>query len=291
MGETRTQTLLVSAGFALITSAIYAFVGIRLARRPMPRTDRFVVYSFSAFWIGLAISTIVGANGIPAALAARGYADLGFTLGLTQIGLLAITVALWGLLYYLVYLYTGRRSSWIPLAVFYVVFFGFLEYFVIDAHPIGLTTTAWAVNVEYQKYGPDTSLANPVIVALIVGLLVPQILASLAYLTLVFRVQSATQRYQILLVSLSIFVWFASPFFALSRNVAQSTQWQLISRFIGLAAAITIFFAYHPPGWIKRRYHIQGLSDEEIELPSQVQASSHQMGGAHRMAQRVPVPD
>src|SRR5436309_542358 len=102
-----TQTLLASAAFALVTSAVFAYVGVRLARRPLSPSDQPVVYAFSSFWLGLAISTFIGPNGLLAFAAALGETNLTVALAMSQVSLIAISVALWGLLYYLVYLFTG----------------------------------------------------------------------------------------------------------------------------------------------------------------------------------------
>jgi hypothetical protein len=257
------QTLLASALLTLLTAAIYAFVGFRLTQRKLPESGRIAAAAFVVFWYGLSISALVGQTGLQALLAAFNGLELGFVLFLTQVSLLAISVALWGLLYYLVYLYTGWRNSWLPIAVFYVAFYGFLQYFIWDAHPQGLKVDRWMVTVEYEKDIESLGVTDPYILALIVGLLVPQILASLAYFTLVFRVRSPTQRYRILLVSLSILVWFGSPFFALAAGVSEGDNYQLVSRLIGLAAAITIFFAYYPPGFMRRRFGIASLGDDK----------------------------
>ena len=261
------QTLLGSALFALTTSAIYAFVGYRLTRRELPKGGRLAAAGFVAFWYGLAISSLLGGNGIQALLGAFESLTLGMVLVLTQVSLLAICVALWGLLYYLVYLYTGWHRAWVPIAVFYVVFYGFLQYFIWDAGPTGLRAERWGIMVEYEKDIENASISDPYILALVIGLLVPQMLAALAYLTLVFGVKNPTQRYRILLVSLSILVWFGSPFLALGAGVSESDDYQLASRLIGLGAAIVIFCAYHPPGFIRRRYGVASLSDESKPKP------------------------
>jgi hypothetical protein len=257
------QTLLVSAAFSLIASVIYAYVGYRLTRRSLPEGTRLAAYAFVAFWYGIAVSTLTGPTGLQALLAAFGQVSLPAVLLMTQVGLVAISVGLWGLLYYLVYLYTGWHGVWKGLAAFYIAFYAFLQYFIVDAGPVGLHTDRWSVVVDYRKdlSGPDAWM-QPYVLALIIGLLVPQIVAALAYLTLAFRVHDPTQRYRVLLVSISILVWFATPFFALGADVAKQDTYQVVSRLIGLAAAITIYMAYQPPRWIRRRYGILALSDE-----------------------------
>src|SRR5688500_3594041 len=182
------QTLLGSALFALVTSAIYVFVGYRLTRRALPQSGKLAAAGFVAFWYGLAISSLAGATGIQALLASVDALSLGLVLVLTQVSLLAISVALCGLLYYLVYLYTGWHRAWIPIAAFYLAFYAFLQYFIWDAGPVGIRNERWSVAVQYQKDIENAPITDPYILALVIGLLVPQILASLAYLTLVFGV-------------------------------------------------------------------------------------------------------
>jgi uncharacterized membrane protein HdeD (DUF308 family) len=93
-------------------------------------------------------------------------------------------------------------------------------------------------------------------------LLASQLLGGLAYFTLYFQVPDVTQKYRILLVSWSIIIWFLSPFVGVALGLAEQDWWQLASRFLGLAAALTILMAYQPPQWLKQRYGILSLSDE-----------------------------
>jgi hypothetical protein len=84
----------------------------------------------------------------------------------------------------------------------------------------------------------------------------------LAYFTLYFHVSEVTQKYRVLLVSWSIIIWFLSPLFAIVAGLAEQDWWQLASRLIGLAAALTILMAYQPPRWLQQRYGIVSLQDE-----------------------------
>ncbi len=55
---------------------------------------------------------------------------------------------------------------------------------------------------------------------------------------------------------------FTLWWYGLAGGLAEQDWWQLASRFIGLAAALTILLAYLPPRWLKQRYDILSLSDE-----------------------------
>jgi hypothetical protein len=105
-------------------------------------------------------------------------------------------------------------------------------------------------------------LTGPLFVIVVLLLLLPQMIGAFAYFTLYFRMPEVTQKYRILLVSWSIIIWFLSPLLALVGGLAEQDWWQLASRFIGLAAALTILIAYLPPRWLRQRYGIMSLSEE-----------------------------
>jgi Kef-type K+ transport system membrane component KefB len=118
----------------------------------------------------------------------------------------------------------------------------------------------WSTTLAYR-----TPLTGPFFVLVIVLLLLPQIIGGLAYFILYFRVPGVTQKYRVLLVSWSIIVWFLSPLIALAGGLAQQDWWQLVSRLIGLTAALTILMAYLPPRWLQDRYGITSLSNQSQE--------------------------
>jgi hypothetical protein len=115
----------------------------------------------------------------------------------------------------------------------------------------------WNITLVYQN-----TLNRPFYVLLVFLLLFPQIIGSLAYFTLYFRVSDVTQKYRVLLVSWGIIFWFLSPVIALAGGVSDQDWWQLASRCISLVTALVIVMAYLPPRWIKHRYGIISLSDE-----------------------------
>lgn len=252
-------TLLFSALFAVAAASIYSYVGWCLSKRLVSSSEARLAWgSFTIWWYGLAATTLIG--GFLNLFGAIGLTSLPLFVTATYINILVICLALWGLLYYLIYLFTGNRGSLIPLAAFYVIYYAFLVYYITASSPSNVNVGRWSATLAYRA-----PLTGPFFVLLIVLLLLPQILGGLAYFTLYFRVPEATQKYRILLVSWSIIIWFLSPLIALVGGLAQQDWWQLASRFIGLAAALTILIAYLPPRWLKQRYGIISLRDESQE--------------------------
>jgi MFS family permease len=161
------------------------------------------------------------------------------------------------LFYYLIFLFTGN-SRWLkPLVALYTIFYILIIYIVTASHPVDVILEPWSTPLDYE-FPP----AGPFVISLLVLLLASQLLGGLAYFTLYFQVPDVTQKYRILLVSWSIIIWFLSPFVGVALGLAEQDWWQLASRFLGLAAALTILMAYQPPQWLKQRYGILSLSDE-----------------------------
>jgi len=250
------STLLFSALFAVTSASIYSYVGWRLSKRVISSSEaRLAWESFTVWWYGLAATTLIG--GFLNLFGAVGLTSLPLFVTATYINILVICIALLGLLYYLIYLFTGNRRSLVPLAIFYMIYFVLLIYYITASGPSSVNVGRWNTTLAYRA-----PLTGPLFTLLIVLLLFPQIIGSFAYVTLYFRVTEVTQKYRILLVSWSIILWFLSPFAAMAGGLAQQDGWQLASRFIGLAAALTILMAYQPPRWLKQRYGILSLSDE-----------------------------
>jgi hypothetical protein len=211
--------------------------------------------SFTIWWYGLAATTLIG--GLLSIFGAFGMTSLPLFVTATYINILVICLALWGLLYYLIYLFTGNRLLFMPLVIFYIIYYILLVYYITASIPESISVERWNTTLVYRA-----PLTGPFFVILIILLLLPQIIGGLAYFTLYFRVTEATQKYRILLVSWSIIIWFLSPFAALAGGVAEQDWWQFMSRLIGLAAALTILMAYLPPRWLKQHYGIISLNDE-----------------------------
>ncbi len=247
-----TTTLYTAAGVAAVITTVYAYVGLRISQRRVSRESRSASRAFTAWWLGLSANTALG--GFQALLAATGITDLGPHITITLVTFLILSLALWGLLYYLVYLYTGSSRWMVPLALFYLVYYLTIVWYLWQLGPQGVEVSGWTVSLSYAQE-PTGPLAT-VLLVLLVG---PQILAALGYFSLLFRVQDRTQRYRVLLVSVAILVWFGSSLIASFAGAGGSDLWQVASRAIGLSAALTILAAYFPPRWVQERFGIRRL--------------------------------
>jgi len=250
------STLIFSAIFAVIAASIYAYIGWRLSKRVIPSSESRIAWRFfTVWWYGLAATTFIG--GLLDLLGAFGLTNLALFVTANYVTLQLSCLALLGLFYYLIYLFTGS-SQWLkPLAIVYTLIFILLVYFVTASNPVGVTLERWDTTLAYE-----VPFMGPIVRSLVVLVFASQIFGGFAYFTLYFRVPDVTQKYRILLVSWSIIVWFLGPFVGVALGLDERDWWQLVSRFLGLAAALAILMAYQPPQWLKQRYGILSLSDE-----------------------------
>jgi hypothetical protein len=239
---------------SILTGLFCLFIAARLGRRKFEsRDDQFAWTAFRIWWLGIGISTALGA--LRALMVASGVQSLAPYMAQSLVNTAILIVAFWGLLFYLIYLYVGRRSWAIPLGVFYALFFiGLLAYTFVVLQPTGVTIADGAATVTNANQ-PDPIYA----IVTILLLLAPPIIAALVYFSLYFRVRENQQKYRVLLVSVSILVWFGSPLIGWALGATSADWWTYASRVIGLLAVLVIYWAYYPPQFIQQRFKVASI--------------------------------
>ena len=249
-------TLLFGALLSVLCAGIYFYVGRVLnQRQPSSSDSRLAWRMFIVWWYALAATTLSGA--LLSLLGALGIVGVPLYITVTLVNLLTICVALYGLNFYLLYLFTGNRNLLGLLTAFYIIYYPLLVYYVQASYPISVSVERWRTTLVYEN-----QLKGPFFLVVLLMLVLPQILGSLAYFMLYFRVKNATQKYRVLLVSWSIIIWFLSAFLASISGLSERDWWQVASRLIGLGAALMIMQAYQPPSWVKQRFGVLSIADE-----------------------------
>ncbi|HEV8361327.1 MAG TPA: hypothetical protein VGR28_12820 [Candidatus Thermoplasmatota archaeon] len=274
-------TLVAAAVFSLASGSLYTFVGFKVLGRPTSPDARLAARLFSIWWFGLAAATLMG--GVTNLTGTLATPSVGLFQAYTFVVLLTICVALWGLLYYLLYLFTGRKWLIWPLSAFYLAYFAWLSWLILGAGATGVEVGRWSVTLRYAQ-----PLQGPEITTALALLVFPQILGALAYFTLYFKLTDRTLRFRVAVVSWSIVLWFMSSFLANIAGLTQSDAWQVASRAIGFSAALAILIAYHPPGWMRRRFRIAGVGEAAPPLPGSAPSPPPPPRGLPTGAVRAP---
>ncbi|MHB8605372.1 MAG: hypothetical protein ACYDCK_08955 [Thermoplasmatota archaeon] len=256
-------TLYVSALFGVVSAAVYAYVGGALSQRRVSQDAQLASTMFSVWWFGLAGVTLESAA--LALAAGAGIASVQIFLALTYVALIVLVVALWGLVYYLVYLYTGSRRAFWPIAVFYAAVLVGLVYFISTTTYDSVQINRW--NASLHAVAQPTGI---IVTILTIVIIAPEFLGAVAYGSYYFRVEGKTQKFRIAVVSLSLIVWFGTAALASAAGIQQSDSWQVTSKLIGLVASLAILFAYLPPKWFSERFGIDPV--ERRPAPPAAQA-------------------
>lgn len=107
--------------FLFCCKALYAFIGLRLGNKIFANAkDANAWRAFRAWWFGMALNNAF--NTLEVLTLSLGYTAMPLFIFYSLVSTLAAAAALWGLLTYLMYIYTGgdRTSKWI--AAFYIAF-------------------------------------------------------------------------------------------------------------------------------------------------------------------------
>lgn len=182
-------------------------------------------------------------------------------------------VALWALLYYVVYVYTGRRGFFWPLTAFYaVVLVGILYYIqsIVNNQNPSVIITEWDAGLDV-----DIARGDPILQLLLAALIVPQLGALIAYFTIMLRAKDREQRFRVLVISASLFIWLASSYVASATATINEAFWAVAGRGLAVAAGFMVIFAFRPPqavrAWIEgvpRAPHdtLRGFTDRVRQL-------------------------
>ncbi len=232
----------LNLALVILTGLLCLYFAYKLGSRELKNeSDRLAWQALRVWWFFLGLSTLV--TPVRTLLVNANVQDLNIYLWLGLANTAALCAALWGLLFYLIYLYTGNRKWALPLGVFYLLFFlGLVYYSIFVMQPTGVTMANGTATLTYANQ------ASPLFgIATILLLLAPQILAALFYFSLFFRLKDRAPKMRVLLVSVPLVIWFASPLIGLLLGASTAPWWAITSRLIALAAVVVIYWAYYPP--------------------------------------------
>lgn len=242
--------LVVQAIVALLTGLVYAYVARLVGRRETSPQAARANFSFATFWGTFgALEFLVGLYQLPAAF---GYRDLALTITLINLILVMIAVALCGLVYFLVYLYTGSSRAFWPIVGAYAILAVALLYLIAWMQPLGFDESLGPGQLKYAH-----QLAGAPAITLGLLFTVPVVLAAVGYGTLYFRTQSPAAKLRIGIVALSFLGWFGwstvSTILELQRKNPNNLALLVTNSAISLVVPILIVIAYKPPAWLRKR--------------------------------------
>lgn len=238
-------TLLAGIGLAALTGLVYFAVGGLVMRRSQRVEEKGVVRAFALWWFALGAFTLTTvARDL---LAVLGLLTNDIVEASIHLSIPSLLLGLWGLFYYLGYIFVGRRRLLVPSIVLYGALYVGFVYLGSTLEPVGVEMRTWNVEVDYAD-----ELTPALNMALLTALLLPIVLGVLAYASLAIRVQAAEQKFRIGMVSIAFLVWFGGSMIAGIVGLTQIDWWSLAARILGLTSSLLVAVAYAPPLLVRR---------------------------------------
>jgi hypothetical protein len=249
-------TLALAGIYGVAVSFVYALAGRLAWKRRQEGRGQLAGGMFAIWWWALGLATFVGA--LMNLAGSTGDPDFTLVLSLSYFNLWLVLIGLAGLLFYLVYVYTGRMWTIYPIFGGYFLLYVWLVYIINENRAIGVDVRRWSVQVEYEKTLDSTST-----LVFVLALILPTMIASVAYFLLAFRFKEREIRYRIFLIAPSLFVWFGASLAASLAGVSQQDWWQVTSRIISFTAALFVVLAFDPPAWVRKRFQLDAPLDSQ----------------------------
>lgn len=188
---------------------------------------------FATFWTGMAV--YVGLDASWALGVAAGVVPLALSLAVLHVKIVAAVAAFFGLVAYLLYVYTGSPRSVRVVAFLYVAIFLVTVYFYVWRGPVGHHVTPWGASLDYAKPGGAFQQA------VIVLLFLPPALAALAYAMLIPVTPKGKARLRVAVTCVSLFVLFAG--LTLGWLNGKWLWWGLAEKVLALSAVSGVLWA------------------------------------------------
>jgi hypothetical protein len=249
---------LIAGIFGVLGTVVFLFLGFRLSGRPVAPAVRLPAAQFALFWFGLAAVQLAGA--ILSLWAAAVVPPLSVAVTILRLEVLIICAALWGLLGYLTYLYTGRNGL-LFWSIFYGVFYISLLFLISAYGPSGVSVVNGSVSVTYGSL-----FAGPLLIILFFALIAPEFIGAVLYFTLSFRSRDPTVRFRVTVVSWSLILWLGISTLSAELPFAGDFAADIFLHSLGWLAALAILIAYYPPRFLRERFGVSSIDSPRTPL-------------------------
>jgi len=246
-------TLFVGMLVRVVTAIIFGALALTVDRRRVHPAARPANTMFALWWwaIGLqqlltAVRTGLWSLGLP----------LSLHVGLSLVSTAALLMGLAGLLYYLIYLYTGRALLLWPLIGAYAASFVWWFGRFAALEPIDVVLDDLTIRFVFGAPPSQELLLGAL--AFLVG---PQLLACVAIVVLAFRLPASAARVRLTVVAVGVVLWFGSSVAVMFIGV-DGIVWDVVRLFAAPLVGVSVLLAYAPPPWLARHLPADAPSRE-----------------------------
>lgn len=220
------STLAIGAALD-VASALLSFVAARLVLKRLPADRGHSTEAFALFWFGVGLVNLLQAG--LATIALGQDPGVALALAVWNVRIVLALVSFSGLVYYLAYVYTGRKSLRTPIILFYVVTLLLMEVWLGLSEPNGTKIGGWRVDLAFAN-----ETRTPLYSVVVLCFFLPPLLAAVAYgLTLRFALGPESRR-RARWMTFGLAAYFTG---LLAGYLTSWAWWGLVENLLGIAAA------------------------------------------------------
>jgi hypothetical protein len=232
-----TATTLALGALLDVASTVLCVHVARLVVRRLPEDRSHSTEAFALFWYAVALVNLLQAALETIAI----WRDPGVPLALatwnTRIALALIGFA--GLVYYLGYVYTGRKGIRTPLILLYTTTFLLMQAWLNVSQAVSTEIDGWRVGLHFAN-----PARTPLYDVVVVLFFVPPLLAAIAYAFTLRFASDPDHRRRVRWMSASLAVYFAG---LTAGYLSNSPWWGLVENLLGIGAELGAMVALRAP--------------------------------------------
>lgn len=250
-----TAGLIAFSFLSLAAAGLYLLIGRHAARSSFTPEGAAGARLFRYWWVGLAgLACMTGLQGLLAAWAADAPWIALAAVSSQFFYVLFACMALWGLMCYLWFLYTGSLRASPFFLFFYMLVYVAGAVSMAYQGVVGFQAYDFVATVAYQNPIPESGLVYGLFYSL---LILPQILVAGLYLALYRRVGDRQARLRVVLVSASLLTLLLVTYGVGVSGHSFDAWWLTGQQALMLLTSAGVLLAHRPPAWLRERYEMQ----------------------------------
>jgi len=245
---------LVTASASFVAGGCFVAVAVALRRRRYSPDLRSAGQAYVLWWWMFAFEAFN--DGVRVLLGLRDPVPVNLYVLFADLKILAAGVGIWALGRYVLFLVNGPRLAVVPLTLFAVAHALFFLWGVQAGLPAVIHIDTWSPRLVLT--GPGTGLPSLGLVTLLAFFL-PPILLSLAYLALIPRLETRTQRARVVAIACGILLFQVVGAIQFNPTTPANSPLFALLPLVNAAVGLVVLATYRPPAWMARRLRIEGL--------------------------------
>ncbi|PKK86203.1 MAG: hypothetical protein CVT48_02165 [Thermoplasmata archaeon HGW-Thermoplasmata-1] len=247
--------LLITAALIAFSAGLYIYMGRRLRRRPATSENKWATVAFGLFWDLIGITSILFSLILILEFIDHiRFEPVSYVLYLLLGSLL--TPAVICLIYWAVFLFTGKRKLTMAVTAFYIAIgaAGVFTFLYTGADVV--VRTDWMTVWENRNPIPN--------IIYFFAYIIPVFFVSIAIASLARHTKVPSEKYRRVMLGLSLILFNGMSLvrFLINYPYGPVGPDYMIINTVQVLSALFVFWAYYPPRFIRKKYGIIGLSGE-----------------------------